>query len=155
MFLNLLRGQFMLFQFLPEILTADSQKVSCFSPLAIRRPQCRKNAGFLRYSQGCRKIQCSLLRLFPNRAGKIRWQVPRFNDRFGSQDTNPFNDILNISTDQKNLEIRILSLDGRILKRINLIDNNTAIDLSHLKAGIYIVYIENDQTNTFQKIIKR
>ncbi len=68
---------------------------------------------------------------------------------------NPFNGILNISTEYKNLEIKILTLDGRLLKMINLVENNTSIDLSYLKAGVYIVYVENDKTNTFQKIIKR
>jgi PKD repeat protein len=68
---------------------------------------------------------------------------------------NPFSGILNISTENENLEVKILTLDGRVLKVINLVGNNTSIDLSYLKAGVYIVYIENDKTNTFKKIIKR
>jgi PKD repeat protein len=68
---------------------------------------------------------------------------------------NPFNDILNIYTDQRDIEIKILTLDGITLKELKLIDENTTIDLSQLRSGIYIVNIESNQTNTFQKIIKR
>ncbi|PLW94039.1 MAG: hypothetical protein C0591_13415, partial [Marinilabiliales bacterium] len=68
---------------------------------------------------------------------------------------NPFSGILNISAENENLEVKILTLEGRVLKVINLVGNNTSIDLSYLNAGVYIVYIENDKTNTFQKIIKR
>ena len=48
-----------------------------------------------------------------------------------------------------------MTLDGKTIMDIDLMENNTSVDLSQLNSGIYIVYFENAQTNTFLKIIKR
>ena len=68
---------------------------------------------------------------------------------------NPFNDILNIKTTLKDIRVKVMTLDGKTIMDIDLMDYNTSVDLSQLNSGIYIVYFENAQSNTFQKIVKR
>ncbi len=69
---------------------------------------------------------------------------------------NPFKDIINIKTPYHNLDIKILTLDGRIIETLSLIDKSTVINLSHLKTGIYIIYArDNEEIKAYQKIIKK
>jgi len=69
---------------------------------------------------------------------------------------NPFNDIINIKTSYHNLDIKILTLDGRIIETLSLIDKYTVLNLSHLKTGIYIVYVrDNEGIKAYRKIIKK
>ena len=66
-----------------------------------------------------------------------------------------FTDVLNIKTSEVNVKIKIMSLDGRLIMDSELIENNTSIDLSQLRPGVYIAYFENERARAIQKIIKK
>ena len=62
---------------------------------------------------------------------------------------NPVKDILIISNIPDNQLVTIYSIDGKVIKRIN-VSNNAEINISDLQAGIYIIGVGNE----FSKFIK-
>ena len=74
------------------------------------------------------------------------------------KDTNSY-DILTIklgSVKQKNLEIQILDMGGKIVfqRKHKILHDNISIDLKHLINGIYSVYINFDNIRTVRRVIK-
>lgn len=71
---------------------------------------------------------------------------------------NPTNSIIYFSTEEyKNItELRILSIDGRLIYKINTITNNGLIfDLSNYKNGIYVIEIYREGTKNVYPIVKQ
>ena len=62
---------------------------------------------------------------------------------------NPAKDILRISNIADNQEVIIYSINGAVMKRLN-VSGDTDINISDLRAGLYIIGIGND----FSKFIK-
>ena len=62
---------------------------------------------------------------------------------------NPANDILNVTFESggyTNNEIRIYSLEGKLLLSQKLLSNQTSVDISELKTGVYIVKVTNNNS---------
>ena len=68
---------------------------------------------------------------------------------------NPFNSILNIDTQIDNLEIKLLNLEGRIVLDTRITKSSKSINLSFLPSRVYIIYIGDEHSKYFQKILKR
>ena len=66
---------------------------------------------------------------------------------------NPVNEKLTIVCTKKSA-IEVLNTEGQILKRLTAIDLYTAVDLSDLAGGIYIIKIKTEEGITVKKIIK-
>jgi hypothetical protein len=68
---------------------------------------------------------------------------------------NPAQDFIKVITEiDEKTTLRILSLDGRILKTLPLISNQTLVDIKSLISGVYIVEIINQTSKTTFKINK-
>jgi hypothetical protein len=68
---------------------------------------------------------------------------------------NPAQDFIKVITEiDEKTTLRILSLDGRILKTLPLISNQTLIDLKDLTPGLYLIEIHNKQKIENIKIYK-
>jgi hypothetical protein len=63
---------------------------------------------------------------------------------------NPTLNILNVSSNQELLNLRILDQNGRIVKEVK----ETTFDVSDLKTGIYVLQIDNGQIIQNKKFIK-
>jgi hypothetical protein len=68
---------------------------------------------------------------------------------------NPAQDVIKVSTeiDEKTI-LRIVSLEGRVLKTLPLISNQTLVDIKSLVSGVYILEITNQKSTTTFKINK-
>jgi autotransporter-associated beta strand protein len=68
---------------------------------------------------------------------------------------NPAQDFIKVITeiDEKTI-LRIVSLDGRILKTLPLISNQTLVDIKSLVSGVYIIEITNQKSTITFKINK-
>jgi hypothetical protein len=68
---------------------------------------------------------------------------------------NPAQDFIKVITEiDEKTTLRILSVDGRILKTLPLISNQTLVDIKSLISGVYIVEIINQTSKTTFKINK-
>jgi hypothetical protein len=68
---------------------------------------------------------------------------------------NPAQDFIKVITEiDEKTTLRILSLDGRILKTLPLISNQTLVDIKSLISGVYIVEIINQTSKTTFEINK-
>jgi hypothetical protein len=68
---------------------------------------------------------------------------------------NPAQDFIKVITEiDEKTTLRILSLDGRILKTLPLISNQTLVDIKSLISGVYIVEIINQTSKITFKINK-
>lgn len=67
---------------------------------------------------------------------------------------NPVTDKVNIKVSENSIirKIRILSIDGRIVKTI---ENSPSIDVKNINSGIYILQIETNNNIISKKIIKK
>lgn len=66
---------------------------------------------------------------------------------------NPASDVLNISIENAS-ELEIINASGQTVENIFIKDNNTSIDISHLKSGIYFVKVIDKAGNVgTQKLI--
>ncbi len=61
---------------------------------------------------------------------------------------------INLNKQQKILNLKILDVNGRIVKRIKLNLSSNTYELSNLKAGIYFLILETDKGRLEKKIIK-
>jgi hypothetical protein len=68
---------------------------------------------------------------------------------------NPASDYIKVTTaiDEKTT-LRIVSIDGRILKTLPLVSEQTLVDIKTLVSGVYIVEIKNQKSKTTFKINK-
>ena len=62
---------------------------------------------------------------------------------------NPANDVLHIVGTQDHASVNVFSIDGKIVKKIE-IDDNAEINISDLQPGLYIIGVGNE----FSKFIK-
>jgi hypothetical protein len=68
---------------------------------------------------------------------------------------NPAQDFIKVITEiDEKTTLRILSLDGRILKTLPLISKQSLIDIKSLNSGVYIIEIMNQKSTTKFKINK-
>jgi hypothetical protein len=68
---------------------------------------------------------------------------------------NPASDFIKVITEiDEKTTLRILSVDGRILKTLPLISNQTLVDIKSLISGVYIIEIINQTSTTTFKINK-
>jgi hypothetical protein len=68
---------------------------------------------------------------------------------------NPAQDFIKVITEiDEKTTLRILSVDGRILKTLPLISNQTLVDIKSLISGVYIIEIINQTSKTTFKINK-
>jgi hypothetical protein len=68
---------------------------------------------------------------------------------------NPAQDFIKVITEiDEKTTLRILSLDGRNLKTLPLISNQTLVDIKSLISGVYIIEIINQTSKTTFKINK-
>jgi hypothetical protein len=68
---------------------------------------------------------------------------------------NPATDYIKVITEiDEKTTLRILSVDGRILKTLPLISNQTLVDIKSLISGVYIIEIINQKSTITFKIIK-
>lgn len=68
---------------------------------------------------------------------------------------NPANDLINIQNKHlKNTLIEIYSLTGVLVKRINIQNESTTIDISKLTRGMYLIVITSNTNRIYEKIIK-
>lgn len=65
---------------------------------------------------------------------------------------NPVQDILNITTDEKIEQVQVVNLSGKIL--LTVAEGNTAIDVGHLKSGVYLVKIQTAKNSFIRKFEK-
>ncbi len=68
----------------------------------------------------------------------------------------PFNDyiIVRLNDTNKIYDATLLTLDGKICKKIPLVTNNQKINTSDLSKGVYFLKISNGEKESVQKIIK-
>jgi hypothetical protein len=68
---------------------------------------------------------------------------------------NPASDYIKVTTaiDEKTI-LRIVSIDGRILKTLPLVSEQTLVDIKTLVSGVYIIEIKNQKSTTTFKINK-
>lgn len=67
---------------------------------------------------------------------------------------NPSNGILFInSTIQKNYSVEIFTMEGVLLKRINNLKNNTALNISEFNEGLYMIRINSDSKILNEKLV--
>jgi hypothetical protein len=64
------------------------------------------------------------------------------------------NFIIKAASDIENIDIQILSLDGRILKQISQHPISTAVQLTDLREGMYIVSMKAENLTSIKKLIK-
>jgi hypothetical protein len=94
--------------------------------------------------------------------GELVWQNPEYNTCTypydaveGNKDSeitlypNPANDVLHIVGTQDHASVNVFSIDGKIVKKIE-IDDNAEINISDLQPGLYIIGVGNE----FSKFIK-
>ena len=67
---------------------------------------------------------------------------------------NPAVDVLNISTDNGNVEtVQILDLSGRLVKSIQNLNGNQTIDISDLNTGVYFVQVSVNGTVETKRLV--
>jgi hypothetical protein len=67
---------------------------------------------------------------------------------------NPSSDFININC--KNMKsIEILSMDGKIIRKISISGDYVNVDISDLQSRIYIVMIKTEETCLIKKIVKK
>ncbi len=83
--------------------------------------------------------------------------VPAISEGFGTNNIfvspNPAHSYLNISAD-KNYDIRLLDITGRLLKQTTMINNTSTIDISSYQGGILILQLMKDGEIIVRKIMK-
>ncbi len=71
---------------------------------------------------------------------------------------NPANDLINLETIQcatsDSYFIEITTIQGQLIKSMELKDINTSIDISGLQSGVYIVKVETEKEITVKKFVK-
>lgn len=67
---------------------------------------------------------------------------------------NPAGNTLTIGCNQKSV-LEIINSEGQILKKLTVKDLQTAVDISNLSAGIYIIKIRTDEGIEVKKFIKQ
>jgi hypothetical protein len=68
---------------------------------------------------------------------------------------NPASDFIKVITEiDNNTTLRILSLDGRILKSLNLVSKQTLVSLKDLVNGVYFIEINGKTASKTIKIVK-
>ncbi|MFT6844112.1 MAG: hypothetical protein ACJAUV_000283 [Flavobacteriales bacterium] len=70
---------------------------------------------------------------------------------------NPAQEILKISFDpfMDSGNLRVLSIDGKLIHSQELIDNNPVLNVKSLKPGMYLLQIETNNSNTIKRFIKK
>jgi len=84
------------------------------------------------------------------------YQVSALKDEFTANikvSPNPTKDFLNISAD-KNYQVQILDLNGKIVKTIEMTNNQVSVDLSDQNTGMYFVKLRDGINIKYLKIIK-
>ena len=67
---------------------------------------------------------------------------------------NPASDILNIEATDIIDRIELFDVNGRMIEIIDKESPNSSLDISHLDAGIYFVYISQQKITSVFKIVK-
>jgi len=71
---------------------------------------------------------------------------------------NPVNDILNVrlsETNSTDITWNIVSITGQVVMSGTMTSNNSVIDISNFKSGMYILNLRDDQNNYFRKFNKK
>jgi len=71
---------------------------------------------------------------------------------------NPVNDVLNIrlsETNSNEITWNIVSITGQVVMSGTMDSNNSVIDISNFKSGMYILNLRDDQNNYFRKFNKK
>ena len=68
---------------------------------------------------------------------------------------NPVKNVLNINSKDQIKSIRILSLNGSVLKTISMKQGSQSVDLSKLSKGLYIAEFITEKGSTHKKIVKQ
>ncbi|MBN2663154.1 MAG: T9SS type A sorting domain-containing protein [Bacteroidales bacterium] len=66
---------------------------------------------------------------------------------------NPAYDFLNIQSNELINSVQIYSINGQVIKGVNVNSNNTRIDISNLQQGVYIVNINTENGTSTTKLI--
>ena len=62
---------------------------------------------------------------------------------------------INLPSNIKNADVRIVDVTGRTISNNNVTINNNKLDVSHLAQGVYIVEIKTEKGTTSKKLIKK
>ena len=62
---------------------------------------------------------------------------------------------INLPSNIKNADVRIVDVTGRTVSNNNVTINNNKLDVSHLAQGVYIVEIKTEKGTTSKKLIKK
>lgn len=69
---------------------------------------------------------------------------------------NPVNNQLTIELDNyQNSTLKILTIDGKVINNLLLLNQATKLNLDYLKAGIYYVIIKTNDSSSVKKIVKK
>ncbi len=68
---------------------------------------------------------------------------------------NPTNNVLNITTPNRNYTIKLFNLQGQIVQKIKFVTGSKTLDLSNLSTGIYILKLTSQKTSKTFKVIKK
>ncbi|MFM7766926.1 MAG: T9SS type A sorting domain-containing protein, partial [Bacteroidota bacterium] len=69
---------------------------------------------------------------------------------------NPVSESITINSVDEMIEIQILDITGKTIKKINQISNNQPIELKQLPTGIYnLLVVHNDGFTTYKQFIKQ
>jgi hypothetical protein len=69
---------------------------------------------------------------------------------------NPATNMLHITSDTQQFNtVEIVDLNGRLIKSLEVADNNLTTDIQDLKPGLYILNISNAETTVSRKFIKQ
>lgn len=68
---------------------------------------------------------------------------------------NPVTDQLNISSKQNIREVKIFNISGQLVLNAKANNNSTAVNVSSLKAGVYVAHVTTDKGTETIKVIKK